>query len=103
MMAVSCVGYFRSKARRAWRNCRRISGREAFGGYNAGDRRFGIMTLWTEPGDSVSFVERWPINLENGETDGSSSSKSRFGRIWVGMKWILADSGRIRRLLRSKS
>lgn len=103
MMAVSCVGYLRSKARRAWRNCRTTSGRDAFGGYIAGERRLGMITRWTEFADADKCDERWSRNLVKGDSDGPGSLKSRFGPACVGMKCILADSGRMRRLLRSKS
>ena len=43
IIAVSCPGYFRSNARRAWRNRKIFSGLEASEGYSAGESRLGTM------------------------------------------------------------
>lgn len=102
-MAVSCAGYFRSSARRLWRNCRIISGLEALGGYNAGERIVGITTRWIVDGEEERCDVRWAKNLVKGEIDGSGSLKSRFGPSCVCTKCMWAVEGRIRRLLRSKS
>lgn len=80
-MAVNCVGYFRRSARRAWRNGSTISGLGAFGGYNPGERRLGIITRWIEVGDPDSWDERCPMNLVKGDVDGSGSVKSRFSLV----------------------
>lgn len=45
-MRVNRVGYWRSRARRAWRKGRTWWGREACEGYRAGERREGIMMRW---------------------------------------------------------
>jgi hypothetical protein len=103
IIAVSCAGYFRSSARRAWRNCKTFSGLEASDEYNAGERRVGMITRWIELGDDDSCVERWVKNLMKGADAASASVKSRLGRSDVGTKCIFAEEGRIRRLLRSKS
>jgi hypothetical protein len=45
-MAVRRVGYLRSSARRACRNCSIEVGCADEGGYSAGERRDGITTRW---------------------------------------------------------
>jgi hypothetical protein len=76
-IAVVFEGYFRRRARRACRNWRMWVGLQACDAYRAGERREGIMILWTAVGEADSWVVRWVMNVVKGESVGSGSVKSR--------------------------